>query len=150
WQERRRDIGRAITSARQKFKSETPGADKPEVPDDDSDVWDAGDDPGVIEPRGWLSATQFCRQFLSLLIAPGGTGTTALRYLQAIELARETMETITGFKKFRRCKVLIVGLEDGRKEMDRRIQAALIHHHIERQEIKGHLFCWSPKGMKLA
>jgi hypothetical protein len=60
------------------------------------------------------------------------------------------MEPITGFKKFRRCKILIVGLEDGRKEMDRRIQAVLIHHHIERQEIKGHLFCWSPKGMKLA
>jgi hypothetical protein len=60
-----------------------------EAADDDSDVWDAGDDPGPIPPRGWLSATQFCRQFLSLLVAPGGTGKTALRYLQAIELARE-------------------------------------------------------------
>jgi AAA domain len=121
WEARYADIPRAVSTAREKFQ-----AGEPKAPDDDSDVWDAGDDPGVIQPRGWLSATQFCRQFLSLLIAPGGTGKTALRYLQAIELARETMETITGFKKFQRCKVLIIGLEDGRNEMDRRIEAALI------------------------
>jgi hypothetical protein len=144
WQARYDDIQRGVDTAREKFGKAH------EAPDDDCDVWDGGDDPGVIRPRGWLSATQFCRQFLSLLIAPGGTGKTALRYLQAIELARETMETITGFKKFQRCKVLIVGLEDGRDEMDRRIAAALIHHRIKRDEIKGHLFCWSPKGMKLA
>jgi AAA domain len=146
WESRYADIPRAVETAREKFGK----AEELKAPDDDSDVWDAGDDPGVIQPRGWLSATQFCRQFLSLLIAPGGTGKTALRYLQAIELARETMDTITGFKKFQRCKVLIVGLEDGRKEMDRRIEAALIHHRIGRAEIKAHLFCWSPKGMKLA
>jgi hypothetical protein len=86
----------------------------------------------------------------ALLIAPGGTGKTALRYLQAIELARESMVTITGFKRFQRCKVLIVGLEDGRVEMDRRIAAALLHHRIDRAEIKGHLICWSPRGLKLA
>jgi hypothetical protein len=146
WEARYADIPRAVSTAGEKFGK----ADEPKAPDDDTDVWDGGDDPGVIRPRGWLSATQFCRQFLSLLIAPGGTGKTALRYLQAIELARETTETITGFKKFQRCKVLIIGLEDGRDEMDRRIQAALIHHRIKRAEIKEHLFCWSPKGMKLA
>jgi hypothetical protein len=142
WQARYAEIPRDVSTAKDKFTKEQP--------DDDSDVWDAGVDPGVLPPRGWLSATQFCREFLSLLIAPGGTGKTALRYLQAIDLARESMETITGFKKFQRCKVLIVGLEDGRKEMDRRIAAALIHHGIEREEIKGHLLCWSPKGIKLA
>jgi AAA domain len=145
WETRRADIGRAVDTAKAKFQT-----DEPKAPDDDSDVWDAGDDPGFIAPRGWLSATQFCRQFLSLLIAPGGTGKTALRYLQAIELARETLETITGFKKFLRCKVLIVGLEDGRAEMDRRIKAALLDHGIKYAEIKGYLFCWAPKGMKLA
>jgi hypothetical protein len=144
WQARYADIPRDVSTAKDKFAKEEPKAD------DDSDVWDAGVDPGVIPPRGWLSATQFCRQFLSLLIAPGGTGKTALRYLQAIDLARESMETITGFKKFQRCKVLIVGLEDGRNEMDRRTAAGLIHHGIKREEIKGHLFCWSPKGIKLA
>jgi hypothetical protein len=121
------------------------------------DMWDGGDDPGPIPPRSWLLGTQFCRQFLSLLIAPGGTGKTALRYLQAIELARKIpdeermpVQTITGFWKFQRCKVLIIGLEDGRDEMNRRIQAVLTHHRIQRAEIKGHLLCWSPRGMKLA
>jgi hypothetical protein len=127
------------------------------VKGDDNEVWDVGDDPGPIPPRGWLLATQFCREFLSLLVAPGGTGKTALRYLQAIDLAREIpagtkmpTQTITGFWKFQRCKVLIVGLEDGRNEMNRRLAGALMHHRIDRAEVKGHLFCWSPKGMKLA
>jgi AAA domain len=120
------------------------------VPDDDSDVWDGGDDPGVIEPRGWLLGNQFCRQFVSLVTAAGGTGKTALRYLQAIDLARDSIQTITGFHKFQRCKVLIVGLEDGRNEMDRRIAGPLLHHGINRDEIKGHLFLWAPKGLKLA
>jgi hypothetical protein len=162
WMARYADIPRGVSTARGKIGGEeaSPDGAAAEAPDDDSDVWDVGDDPGVIQPRGWLSATQFCRQFLSLLIAPGGTGKTALRYLQAIDLARAIPDddgpvkmpapTITGFRKFQRCKVLIVGLEDGRAEMDRRIKAALLHHGIKRSEIKGYLFCWAPKGMKLA
>jgi hypothetical protein len=38
---------------------------------------DAGDDPGPIPPRGWLLANQFCRRFLSSIVAAGGTGKTA-------------------------------------------------------------------------
>jgi hypothetical protein len=76
WMARYADVPRGVSTAREKIGGEAAGG-----PDDDADVWNVGDDPGVIQPRGWLSATQFCRQLLSLLIAPGGTGKTALRYL---------------------------------------------------------------------
>src|SRR5262249_45059732 len=48
--------------------------------------WDAGEDNGPIPPRGWLLGNQFCRRFLSSLIAPGGTGKTALRMLQYLAM----------------------------------------------------------------
>src|SRR5262245_43721721 len=35
--------------------------------------WDAGDDPGVIPPRQWLLGNQFCRGFISSIVAALGT-----------------------------------------------------------------------------
>ena len=113
-------------------------------------AWDVGDDPGKIPPREWLEHGQFCRQFMSMLVATGGTGKTALRYIQAVELAREAAHTVTGFRKYGRYKVLLLGLEDSRDEMNRRLAAVLLHHGITRTEVKGHLFCWTPRGVKLA
>jgi hypothetical protein len=37
-------------------------------------VWDAGDDPGPIPPRQWLLGNQFCRGFISSIVAAGGVG----------------------------------------------------------------------------
>jgi hypothetical protein len=39
--------------------------------------WDAGDDPGFIPPREWLLANQFCRAFISSIVAAGGAGKSA-------------------------------------------------------------------------
>ena len=109
---------------------------------------DAGDDPGPIPPRGWLLANQFCRQFLSSLVATGGTGKTALRMLQYISLA--IGRSLTGEHVFRRCRVLVLGFDDDITELHRRLLAALIHHRIDRAELKGWLFIAAPKGLKLA
>src|ERR1700738_2124171 len=49
--------------------------------------WDAGDHVDVPPPREWLLGNQFCRRFLSGLLAPGATGKTALRTLQYLSLA---------------------------------------------------------------
>jgi hypothetical protein len=51
---------------------------------------------------------------------------------------------------FRRCKVLLVSLEDDHAELQRRIEALLIHYNIDRSELKGWLFCATPKLAKLA
>jgi hypothetical protein len=109
---------------------------------------DAGDDPGPIPPRGWLLGNQFCRKFLSSIVAAGGTGKTALRMLQYISLA--TGRALTGQHVFQRSRVLLLSFEDDDQELDRRIAAALKHHRVERSEIKGRLYIAAPKGVKLA
>jgi hypothetical protein len=110
--------------------------------------WDAGDDIGPIPPRGWLLGNQFCRKTVSALIAPGATGKSALRMLQYLSLA--TGRKLTGQHVFQRARVLLLSFEDDDEELRRRIAAACRHHQIDRDEIKGWLFCDSPKGLKLA
>jgi RecA-family ATPase len=102
-------------------------------PAGDLDEWDAGDDPGVIPPRQWLLANQFCRTFISSIVAPGGGGKTALRLLQFISLALG--RSLCGQHVFRRCRVLLISLEDDRDELQRRITAVLDHYGIDRAEL---------------
>jgi hypothetical protein len=109
---------------------------------------DAGDDPGPIPPRGWLLGNQFCRKFLSSIVATGGTGKTALRLLQYLALA--TGRALTGEHLFRRCRALLLSFEDDDQELDRRVAAALKHHNVDRSDIKGWLYIAAPKGVKLA
>jgi RecA-family ATPase len=109
--------------------------------------WDAGDVADLPAPRAWLLGGQFCRTFLSGLVAPGATGKTALRIAQAMALA--TGKPLTGQHIFHRCRVLIVSFEDDREELNRRILAACLHHSISAEELKGRLFPACPKGLKL-
>jgi hypothetical protein len=112
------------------------------------DEWDAGDDIDLPPPRSWLLGNQFCRRFLSGLLAPGSTGKSALRLLQCIALA--TGKPLSGQHVFKRCRVLVVSLEDDKDELKRRIAAARLRHEIDPTELKGWLFCAAPKGVKLA
>lgn len=110
--------------------------------------WDAGDFVDMPPPREWLLGNQFCRRFLSGLLAPGATGKTALRTLQYLALA--TGRPLTGQHVFKRCRVLLLSLEDDDSELQRRLAAARIHHEIAPADLKGWLFCATPKGIKLA
>jgi hypothetical protein len=120
----------------------------PSAPKDDICVVDAGEDIELPPPRPWLMATQFCQTCVSSIFAPGATGKTALRFLQAISLA--SGRPLTGQRIFRRSRVLILCLEDDINEVRRRVMAALIHHGIDRQELNGWLFYAAPEGVKLA
>jgi hypothetical protein len=110
--------------------------------------WDAGEITGMPAPREWLLGNQFCRRFLSGVLAPGATGKTALRTLQYLALA--TGRPLTGQHVFKRGRVLLLSLEDDDNELQRRLAAARIHHGIEAADLKGWLFCATPKGIKLA
>ncbi|MGY4601766.1 5S rRNA maturation endonuclease (ribonuclease M5) [Bradyrhizobium sp. USDA 4474] len=130
-----------------------PGNAMPEITPDTTDdtgleVFDAGDDINLPPPREWLLGNQFCRKFLSSLIAPCAGGKTALRTVQFLSLA--TGRALTEQYVFRRCRVLLVSLEDDIDELRRRIAAACIHFDIDRSELKGWLFYAAPKGIKLA
>ncbi|MBR0936696.1 AAA family ATPase [Bradyrhizobium jicamae] len=117
-------------------------------PADGLSEWDAGDVAGLPPPREWLLGNQFCRSFLSGILAPGATGKTALRTLQYLALA--TGRPLTGQHVFKRSRVLLLSLEDDDNELQRRLLAARIHHGIEAADLKGWLFCATPKGIKLA
>jgi hypothetical protein len=119
-----------------------PLQDIPQVPTDPGD-WDAGDHTDIPPPREWLLGNQFCRRFLSGVLAPGATGKTALRTLQYISLA--TGRPLTGQHVFKRSRVLILSLEDDDSELRRRLAAARIHHGIDPAELKGWLFCATPR-----
>jgi hypothetical protein len=109
---------------------------------------DAGDDVDPPPPRRWLLGNQFCRTFLSGLVAPGSTGKSALRLAQCLSLA--TGRTLTGQHVFKRGRVLLVSFEDDQKEIQRRILAARLHHNVSLNDVKGWLFYATPKGIKLA
>ena len=119
-----------------------------ETRDKGLDVQDAGEDESPPAPRRWLLSNQFCRGFLSGLVAPGSTGKSALRLLQCLSLV--TGRTLTGQHVFRRCRVLMVSLEDDAEEMRRRILAARLRYDIPLTDLRGWLFYATPKGVKLA
>src|SRR5215468_332643 len=114
------------------------------------DEWDAGDDPGPIEPRQWLLGNQFCRGIMSSLFAGGGTGKTSLRLLQFISMALGPGRSLCEHHVFCRSRVLLVSLEDNDKELQRKIAAVLLHYDIDRRELKGWLFCKAVRRQKLA
>jgi hypothetical protein len=143
WTDRRGEVPAAVRSAYAKFAK--PG---PAPPVSTLAERDAGDDTGPIPPRRWLLGNQFCRKFLSSLIAPGSTGKSALRLLQFISLAID--RPLTGQHVFRRCRVLLLSFEDDIDELRRRTAAALIHHRVGRADLKGWFFYAAPKGIKLA
>jgi hypothetical protein len=104
--------------------------------------WDAGDDLALIPARGWLLGNIFCRRFLSMLLAAGGTGKTALRYAQYLSLA--SGKSLTGEHVFQRSRVLIISLEDDADELRRRIRAVMIRHSISADDLRGWLFLSAP------
>ena len=77
----------------------------------------------------------------------GGVGKTAVRVLQLISLA--TGQRLSGEHIFRRCRVLMISLEDDRNELRRRVYAVLRYHGIAPAELDGWLFLSAPKGLKL-
>jgi hypothetical protein len=112
--------------------------------------WDAG----ILlrgpkpRPRRWLVSKQFCRGYLSSLVAPGGVGKTTKRLTQAIEMA--IGRSLLGQPIYQRCRVLVVCLEDDKEELHRRLLAICQHHNVAPAELEGWLFCKDVHNVKLA
>jgi AAA domain len=108
--------------------------------------WDAGEVTKKPSPREWLLGNVFARRFMSSLLADGGVGKTSVRLLQLISLALG--RSLTGEHVFQRCRVLVVSLEDDGEELERRVEATLLHYGIARPELKGWLFLAAPGGTR--
>jgi hypothetical protein len=112
-------------------------------------VYNAGEallDP--IPPRGWLLSGTFCRGFISMLAASGGTGKTALRIAQLMACA--TGLELTGEHVFQQCRVLLVSQEDGELELRRRLEAARRHFGISHEQLLDAFYFWCPLGLRLS
>jgi hypothetical protein len=102
------------------------------------EVHNIGDLTKKPPPRGWLQGNNFCRKFLSQLLADGGVGKTSLRYAQYLSLA--SSRELTGEHIFERGRVLVLSLEDGVDELERRLWAATLRYNIDHKDIDGWLF----------
>lgn len=119
-----------------------PAASKPNGQHWQPIVVDIGEDVDPIPPRRWLLGTTFCREFVSSVLAAGATGKTALRIVQLLALA--TGRSLTGEHIFVRCRVMLVGLEDGIDELRRRVRAAMMHYGIDAADVQGWFYIATP------
>lgn len=94
--------------------------------------------PATIPPRQWLYGTHILRGFVSVLVAPGGTGKSALAMVVGVSLA--SGRSLLGEKVWERVNVAFLNLEDPMDELDRRLAAITIRHQIRDEEIRGRFF----------
>lgn len=98
-------------------------------------------DPRSIRPRQWLYGTQLLRGFVTVLVAPGGTGKTAYAMVVAAALAAGIK--LLNEHIFERVNVAVINLEDPLDEMDRRLAAIMIRHNLSNADLTDRYFMHS-------
>jgi hypothetical protein len=100
-----------------------------------------------IPPREWLYGTSLIRRFVTLLVAPGGVGKSALALGQCVALA--TGRGFLGETVHHPAATWMLNLEDPVDELHRRLAALLIRHRVERAELDGRLFLHSGRTRRV-
>lgn len=95
-------------------------------------------DPATIQPRQWLYGTQLIRGYVSVIVAPGGTGKSA--YAMGVAIALAARRTLLGDHIFASVNVAYINLDDPMDELERRVAAIMLAHKIRREDIEGRLF----------
>jgi hypothetical protein len=101
-------------------------------------------DPSTIPTRDWLYGRHAIRGFLSLTVAAGGTGKTALTLAEAVAFA--TGRDLLNDRLKHNGNVWYLGLEDPIEEYERRLAAVVLHHRIDPAELNGRFFLDSGRG----
>ena len=104
-------------------------------------------DPTKIAPRQWLYGTYLLRGFVSVLVAPGGTGKSSLA--MAIAAALATGRRLFDQHVFAQVNAAILNLEDPLEELDRRLAAIMLRHQIDETELEGRLFMHSGEDRRI-
>lgn len=89
-------------------------------------------DASKIPPREWVYGRHYIRKFLSVTVAPGGTGKTAITLAEAVAMA--TGRSIMGIETPKR-RVWVWNLEDPLEELQRRIAGIAQHHNITQDDL---------------
>lgn len=96
-------------------------------------------DPASIPPRPWVYGRQLLRGSLSLVVAPGATGKTAL--LAGVALSLATGRALLNKTVWDRPqRVWLWNLEDSMSELERLIEAARLHWNISEDDLGDRLF----------
>lgn len=96
-------------------------------------------DPASIPPRPWVYGRHMIRKQVSVTVAPGGVGKSSLTILEAICLA-SGRQLLGEWVPTEGLRAWVYNLEDPRDEMDRRVIAAMMHHHVKPEEVEDRLF----------
>lgn len=97
--------------------------------------------PSDIPPRPWLYGTQLIRGFVTVLVAPGGTGKSA--YAMAVAAAIAAGQTFLGQHIFTCGHTAVLNLEDPMEELDRRLAAIMIRHGLADHQLEERFFLHS-------
>ncbi len=94
-------------------------------------------DPRTIPPRQWLLGTILLRGFVTVLVAPGGTGKSIFAMTAALSLA--TGANLLRLHVWERVKVSVIN-EDPMDELERRLAAIMIRNQITDEAVGGRYF----------
>lgn len=103
--------------------------------------------PSAIPPRQWLYGTRLIRRFVSVLVAPGGTGKSL--YSVGVAMALASGKPILGEHVHHRVNTWCMNLEDPMDEINRRVAAMMIRHDLTRDDLDGRLFLHSGRDRRL-
>ena len=104
--------------------------------------------PTKIPPRAWLYGRNTIRETVGFIVAPGGTGKSALTVVEALAMVTGR-ELLSGDKPHKKQCVWLHNAEDSHGEMQRRIAAAMIHHKITSADIGDRLVVTSGRDLDL-
>jgi hypothetical protein len=98
-------------------------------------------EPAMIPPRPWLYGSQLLRGFVSVLVAPGGTGKSI--YAMTVGLSLAIGKSLVGDHVFAQTNTAVLNLEDPMEELDRRLAAIMLLHGLDAEEVSGRFFLYS-------
>jgi len=100
-----------------------------------------------IPPRRWLYGTSAISGYITLNIAPGGAGKTALATSRAVAMA-SGKTLLPGESPIRPLRVWMHNAEDDLTEGQRRLAATLQHYGMTHADLNGNLFMTSGRDFK--
>jgi hypothetical protein len=95
-------------------------------------------DPTMIPPRQWLYGRALVRSFVSVLVAPGGTGKSLWAMAVAVSLA--TGISLLGERVYCQTKAWLINLDDPMDELNRRFAALRMHYHLNAVDWQGRFY----------
>jgi len=104
--------------------------------------------PANLPPRRWLYGNSVIAGFISMLVAPGGTGKSALAMVEAVAMATGR-ELLPGEYSRTQRRVWYHNIEDDGDEMHRRLAAIKLHHKVSSSDLADRLILTSGRSLDI-